>query len=148
MSILNKKGRPFKNERDSLGKLYSWFLEPLFRNAPEGIDDFTYLEALFGIRTRVFERYSAKKEFVLPGYYLEVANCRMQGRGYRAVVPGDELFVRKDPVLGRLHVSFFGGKGNEEQTFELTQSEWESIERFLEEVPDPCNHYHDLCPST
>ena len=140
MGFLNKKGRPFRNEKGALRQIYQWFIKPMLDHAPRHIEDEVYLEALWGVKQKVFTLCRAAKSFNLPGLYLEVANTKFFGRGDRQIWEGDMLLTRRDPVLGRVHVSVLAWDDDDELTFELTEQEWSSIKRFVTEVEDPCNH--------
>jgi hypothetical protein len=140
MGFLNRKGRPFRDERVVLSKIYNWFLKPMLKDVPLQVDETGYLEAQWGVKLRVVERFRANKPFEMPGLFLEAPNAKMYGRGERQIPEGQEIWVRLDPVLGRVHVCFEPRPEGDDITYELTPREWTSVQRFITEVEDPCEH--------
>jgi hypothetical protein len=119
--------------------IYRWFIQPMLDKTPPHIEESAFLETLWDVKSRIYTAFQVERAFAMPGLYLEVPHTKFYGRGPRQVKPGDALLIRDEPSTECLHVSLITSS-EEEHTFELTETEWHSIERFVTEVEDPCSH--------
>jgi hypothetical protein len=140
LGIFTSRGRPYRNERDVITKIYKWFFYHTVKNRRDTIEDSELLEEIWKPDERPILRFRTTREVIFPGYWLVTPNTRWAGLTYQTVKANKEVFVRTE--TGKRHVSVMV-KG-QEQVLEVAEDDWKEVEQFLEEIPDPCSHY----PST
>lgn len=136
MGLLDRgKGRPHNNELTFLEKIATLFIKPLLKHKPDRMETHTFLESLFHVDTRSINRYLAIRDVVVPGLFINTPLSPEQGRGYRHISAGKEVFVRKDTTTPeKIDIQFLGGVGKKDQVFQLTSEEWRSVRRFLKKI--------------
>lgn len=126
--------RPKPIEEGVLATIYKKFVSPLVMYKPDDINLKEWLnEDIFHHKFRDIITYKARADFMLPGLFLESAIRKIQGIGYRLVKKDSIIIARKDHRETFYNVEFFGGVGNKDQVFELSESQWNSIAAKLEE---------------
>ena len=128
---MNKKPHPL--EEGCLKQIYEIFVKPFLIYKPELMNQKEWQEQCWNTRDVDIIRYKALHAFKLPGLYLEAPLRKVQGLGYRKVLSGNILEMRKDINQTTCDVEFHGG--DKEQVFELTDDEWNRIMPLLKEMP-------------
>lgn len=111
-------------------EIYDTFFRKLvMRYCPEDKSVREFLEDLFNVDHRNITIWKSKRGFRMPGLHYLTGNVKVQGIGFRDVTPNSLLWVREDTKNpGYYDVEFMGGQGGGEQVYQLTASEWLSIQ--------------------
>jgi hypothetical protein len=134
LSSRRKGGRPWKDELSNLKVIAEYFIKPMMETCPSELSPHVYLEQLFCVRERLIGKFKVKKTiYRVPGLYCESSTIRIQGVGYRRANRDTVLTVRHDITNPDVFdVCFTGGQYNQELWYQMTRSEWLSMQVQLE----------------
>lgn len=137
-----KKKNPY--EEGVLKDLYKIFIIPLARakKTTQNIKDF--LEEIFCVDTRIILRYKVKLAFTMPGLLCLTPLSLVSGLKAPRMVPGQEVWVRNDLVLGKIDVEFWEEETNNTTWYRLTTREFERIQKYLRHWPFKPGKERDL----
>lgn len=128
--------RPDPMEEGVLAQISELLIRPLTKVWPKAMDKKQWLEEhVFCIKTRDITRYKVHTPFRMPGYFLAAPLLPIQGLGYRDVKKGTILIVAEDSTTpDKVVVEYFGGRGEADQLFQLTGSEWGWVKLHVNEA--------------
>ena len=119
----------------SLQRIADLFIKPLIPLKPTNMSYKEWLRRIFHVETREISKYRARKPFNMLGHYLETANVKTQGIGYRPVKRNDLLWVRTDSTMpDKVEIEIQSGVGSKSQVFELNQEEWMRTEPLVRKL--------------
>jgi hypothetical protein len=122
-------------EEGSIKEIYRLFILPLNQYKPPEYNLQHWHNELFGNDVRTLTPYRVKAPFKMPGLLYERPFIKVQGIGYRDVKEDQELMVRFDLERNNeIDVEYFGGQGQREQVFCLSNEEWSYIRQFLQKM--------------
>lgn len=130
--LLKKKITRLHREGD-LGKIIEYFLNPLLKYRPEGMETRDFLDLLFGAGFREINRYRAFNATQIKGTSITRHGVKADNFGYRTIKPGDVLYVRTDTRTPNvIDVEVMIGQGRRSRVFRLSALQWAKLKQHLQ----------------
>lgn len=131
---MRTKRQPWRE--GSIQEIYDTFFRPLVaRYCTDSDNPKKFIEDLFDVDNRIIRSFTAISSFNMPGLLYVTGQQKVQGLGYRAVPIDTLMWVREDrrqpSHSATVDVEFMGGIGNKDQVFNLSASEWNTIQPHL-----------------
>lgn len=127
--LLKKKIRKLHREGD-LGKIVKYYLNPLLKYRPKGMEIRDWIDILFGAKYRTIDTYEVGKQTKVKGTAITRYGAKAENFGQRTVFPGDLLYVRMDSRTPNL-IDIEVVSSYTSRVYRLNALQWERLSKSL-----------------